>query len=55
MTATRVLRCAAPGCLVGIRVDLRHADNLAGRWTCPDHRTPDVSGRPSKNSERSRT
>jgi hypothetical protein len=43
MTATRVLRCATTECLVGIRVDVRHAENLAGRWTCPEHRAPDIA------------
>lgn len=42
---TRVLRCGRPGCLVGIRVTVANADELAGRWICPEHRAADVACR----------
>lgn len=37
MNTTAAVPCAETYCPNTIHVDLRHADNLAGRWVCPDH------------------
>lgn len=37
MTTAIQVSCAEQTCPNRIHVDLRHADNLQGRWLCPDH------------------
>ena len=37
ISTARAVACAEPSCPNRIYVDLRHADNLQGRWLCPDH------------------
>lgn len=37
MNTTARIECAERTCPNSLHVDLRHVDNLQGRWLCPDH------------------